>query len=44
MLAAASGDKCLDCVKVLLRSDADCKVKDAFGNTVLHLVALNGNN
>lgn len=44
MLAVTSKDSTVECVKVLLGEGADFKCKDDFGNTVLHLAAVNGNN
>jgi ankyrin repeat protein len=44
MLAVASGDHNLDCVKLLLTHKADYKKVDFKNNTVLHIAALNGNN
>ena len=44
MLAIAKGDENLECAKLLLREGADFSRKDEYGNTVLHIAALNGNN
>ena len=44
MLAVASDDKNLDCVKLLLKSGANFKAKDANGNSLLHIAALHSNN
>lgn len=44
MLCVAKGDENLDCVKALLNHNADFTKKDIFGNTILHIAALNGNN
>lgn len=44
MLAVAKGDECLECVKVLLRNDANWKMTDEQGNTLLHIASKNQNN
>jgi ankyrin repeat protein len=44
MLAVSRDDKNLDCVKILLQAGADFTSKDSYGNTVIHLAAMNGNN
>lgn len=44
MLACASPKESLDCVRCLLSEGANFKSKDEFGNTILHLAAMNGNN
>lgn len=44
MLAIAAGDQNLDCVKALLTKGANYKCEDEFGNTVLHIAAMNGCN
>ena len=44
LLAVAKSDDNLDCVKALLKYGANFHVKDEYGNTLLHVAALNGNN
>jgi ankyrin repeat protein len=38
-LAIAKSDENLDCAKLLLKSGANMKVRDDFGNTLLHVAA-----
>lgn len=44
MLAVASEDKCLECVKLLLKAGADRSKRDFFGDTVAHIAGMNKNN
>jgi len=44
MLAAAGGDSNVDIVKALLNAKADFKKTDEFGNSILHIAAINSNN
>jgi len=44
MLAVASGDHNLDCVKLLLGAKADYNKVDFKNNTILHIAAIYGNN
>jgi len=44
MLAIAAGDHNLDCVKALLSKGVNYKGEDEYGNSVLHIAALNGCN
>ena len=45
MLATASeADKNLSCFKALLKSGANFKAKDSYGNSVFHIAALYSNN
>lgn len=44
MLAVSRDDQNLDCVKLLLQAKADFTTKDSYGNSVIHLAAMNGNN
>lgn len=44
MLAAASNDKCLDCVKILLEAGANKTISDVFGDQIAHIAGLNKNN
>lgn len=44
MLAVARHDDNLECVKTLLQHGANFECKDAFGNGVIHIAAMNGNN
>ena len=44
MLAVAGGDSNVDIVKALLNSKADFKKTDEFGNSILHIAAMNSNN
>lgn len=44
MLAIARDDENLDAVKTLLQHGANFDVKDTFGNSVIHIAAMNGNN
>ena len=44
LLAVAKSDDNLECAKSLLKFGANVNVKDEYGNTLLHVAALNGNN
>lgn len=44
MLAVASPSASLECVRILLTEGANAKCKDEFGNNILHIAAMNGNN
>jgi len=44
MLTVAKGDENLDCLKYLLKYDANYNLTDISGNTLLHIAATNGNN
>lgn len=44
MLAVASKNSNLEIVKALLNAKADFKKTDEFGNSILHIAALNSNN
>lgn len=44
MLSVAKGEDNLECTKTLLKNGANFNVKDDFGNTVIHVAAMNGNN
>ena len=44
MLACARSDENLECVKSLLQFGANFECLDEFGNNVLHIAAMNGNN
>lgn len=44
MLAVASEDKCLECVKLLLKAGADLNKQDFFGDTIGHIAGMNKNN
>lgn len=44
LLAVAKSDDNLECAKSLLKFGANVHVKDDYGNTLLHVAALNGNN
>ena len=44
MLAVASGDQNLECVKLLLGAKADYKKQDPKNNSILHIAAIYENN
>ena len=44
MLAVARDDDNLECVKTLLQHGANFECKDTYGNGVIHIAAMNGNN
>jgi len=44
LLAVAKSDDNLECAKSLLKFGANVHVTDEYGNTLLHVAALNGNN
>ena len=44
MLSVARGEDNLECSKTLLKNGANFNCKDEYGNTVLHIAAMNGNN
>jgi hypothetical protein len=44
MLAVARDDENLECVKTLLQHSANFECKDNFGNSVIHIAAMNHNN
>jgi len=44
MLASVRSDENLECVKTLLQLGANFECLDEFGNNVLHIAAMNGNN
>lgn len=44
MLAVSGSDENLECVKTLLQHGANFESKDTYGNGVIHIAAINGNN
>lgn len=44
MLSVAGGGQNIECTKLLVSKGADVTVKDQFGNTLLHIAAIYGNN
>lgn len=44
MLAVAGGGQNLECVKLLMGAKADMSLKDAYGNSLLHIAAIYQNN
>lgn len=44
MLSVAGGGQNIECTRLLVSKGADVTVKDPFGNTLLHIAAIYGNN
>lgn len=44
MLAVAEGGQNIEAVRILLANKADTTILDTYGNNILHLAALYGNN